>query len=174
MTQRIDLHDTTILCDQWLNLLDELSIGAFTVSSDRKITSMNYTAQALMGLKENEVVGQDCREIFTGVPCMAQCLLRGNGDPTTEEPEVEFLNDTETKHLLTRMATPIFDRPGNVVGCLTILQDHAPIADLVNRIHYEERSLKMILDNLDVGVFTVNRGGYITFFNNEAEKISGF
>lgn len=174
MEQRIDIHDTTIFCDQWLNLLDELSIGAFTVSSDRKITSMNFTAQALMGLKQNEVVGQDCREIFTGVPCMVQCLLRGNGDPTTEEPEVEFVNESESKHLLTRLATPIFDRQQNTVGCLTILQDHTPIADLVNRIHYEERSLKIILDNLDVGVFTVNRGGYITFFNHEAEKISGF
>ena len=166
--------DATLLCDQWLSLLDELNIGAFSASADRQITSMNYTAQALMGLKGNEVVGEDCREIFTGVPCMAQCLLRGGSDPVTDEPEVELLDDTETKHLLTRMATPIFDRHQNVVGCLTILQDHTPIADLVNRIHYEERSHKLILDNLDVGVFTVNRGGYITFFNHEAEKISGF
>ena len=167
-------NDATLLCDQWLGLLDELNIGAFSANFDRQITSMNYTAQALMGLKENEVLGEDCREIFTGVPCMAQCLLSGGSDPVTEEPEVELLNDTESKHLLTRMATPIFDWRQNVTGCLTILQDHTPIADLVNRIHYEERSHKLILDNLDVGVFTVNRGGFITFFNNEAEKISGF
>ncbi|RPJ72056.1 MAG: PAS domain S-box protein, partial [Desulfobacteraceae bacterium] len=49
-----------------------------------------------------------------------------------------------------------------------------PIADLVNRIHYEERSLKLILDNLDIGVFTVDRGGVVTFFNTAAEKISGY
>ena len=61
-----------------------------------------------------------------------------------------------------------------MVGCLTILQDHAPIADLVNRIHHEERSLKLILDNLEVGIFTVDRGGVVTFFNTAAEKISGF
>jgi PAS domain S-box-containing protein len=54
------------------------------------------------------------------------------------------------------------------------LQDHSPIADLINRVHHEERSLKIILDNLDVGIFTVNRGGLITFFNRAAEKISGF
>jgi len=50
----------------------------------------------------------------------------------------------------------------------------AIITQLIDRLHYEERSLKIILDNLDVGIFTVNRGGYITFFNNEAEKISGY
>jgi PAS domain S-box-containing protein len=164
----------SIRCDQWLQLLDELNIGAFTVDCNHWITAMNYTAQALMGLRENEVKGQDCREVFTGVPCMVQCLLAGDGDRSTDEPDVEILNESQTKHLLTRLATPLYDDRRNIVGCLTILQDHTPIADLVNRIHYGERSLKLILDNLDVGIFTVNRGGYVTFFNREAEKISGF
>ena len=66
----------TILCSQWLQVLDELSIGAFTVDYRRTITAMNYSAQALMGLKENEVTGQDCREIFTGVPCLDKCIFR--------------------------------------------------------------------------------------------------
>ena len=51
-----ELH--TILCEQWLHLLDELSIGAFTVNRTHEITAMNYTAQALMGLRENEVRGE--------------------------------------------------------------------------------------------------------------------
>ena len=166
--------DTTIRCDQWLMLLDELNIGAFTVNFDHQIASINYSAQALMGLKENEVIGRDCREVFTGVPCMVNCAIEHGDEPVTDEPDVEFLNESETKHLLTRLATPIYGARRNVIGCLTILQDHSPIADLINRIHYEERSLKLILNNLDVGVFTVNRGGYMTFFNREAEKISGF
>ncbi|MGD9089270.1 MAG: sigma 54-interacting transcriptional regulator, partial [Desulfobacterales bacterium] len=50
----------------------------------------------------------------------------------------------------------------------------SPIADLIDRIHYEERSMKIILDNLDVGIFTIDRGSHFTFFNTEAEKISGY
>ena len=163
-----------IHCTEWLELLDELNIGAFTVNFDRQITAINYTAQALMGLKESEVIGEDCREIFTGVPCMVKCMLRDPTDVSTDEPDVVVTDEDDTKHFLTRLATPIYSIGGQVQGCLTILQDHSPIADLIDRIHYEERSLKLILDNLDVGIFTVNRGGYITFFNNEAEKISGF
>jgi PAS domain S-box-containing protein len=163
-----------ILSDQWLALLDELSIGAFTVNLERRITSMNYAAQALMGLKEHEVVTRDCREIFTGVPCLVNCFLREDVGCATEEPDVEIMDDEEKKHLLTRLATPIYDPEQNVTGCLTILQDHSPIVDLIDRIHHEERSLKIILDNLDVGIFTVNRGGHITFFNNGAERISGY
>jgi PAS domain S-box-containing protein len=163
-----------IRSDQSLAILDELGVGAFTVDLSRKVKSMNMTAQALMGLKENDVKEKDCREIFTGVPCMTSCLLKGDSNAVTDEPDVEIINENETARLLTRMAIPIYDASYQLAGCLTILQDHSPIADLIDRIHYEERSLKIILDNLDVGIFTVNRGGYITFFNDKAEKISGY
>ena len=93
MTLENNQNGLTIMCDQWLELLDELSIGSFTVGFDRKISSMNYTAQALMGLKENEVIGQDCREIFTGVPCMTRCLIKGNDELTLDEPEIEIQNE---------------------------------------------------------------------------------
>jgi PAS domain S-box-containing protein len=169
-----DIKIDVIRSDQSLAILDELNVGAITVDIHRKVMAMNLRAQALMGLKENDVTGKDCREIFTGIPCMVTCLLRKNGNHVTDEPEVEIVNEDNTRSLLTRMAIPMYDANHQMTGCLTILQDHSPIADLIDRIHYEERSLKIILDNLDVGVFTVNRGGHITFFNNEAEKISGF
>jgi PAS domain S-box-containing protein len=169
-----ELKIDVIRSDQSLAILDELNVGAITVDTRRQVTAMNLSAQALMGLKEDDVKGRDCREIFTGIPCMVTCLLRENGNDVTDEPEVEIINENATKRLLTRIAIPIYDAHQNMTGCLTILQDHSPIVDLIDRIHYGEQSLKIILDNLDEGVFTVNRGGYITFFNNAAEKISGF
>ncbi|MBW1955184.1 MAG: sigma 54-interacting transcriptional regulator [Deltaproteobacteria bacterium] len=163
-----------ILSDKMIEVLDELNIGAFTVDLNRKITSINYAALALMGNKRSELIGQDCREIFLGVPCMVTCLVSGKDDPLDKEPDVLVANEEGTRHLLTRLATPIYDFNRNLTGCLTILQDHRPVAELIDRIHYEERSLKIILDSLDVGIFSVNQGGYITFFNKEAEKISGY
>jgi len=163
-----------IRSDQSLAILDELGVGAFTVDLSRKVKSMNMTAQALMGLKENDVKEKDFRDIFTGGPCMTTCPLGEDSNVVTDEPDVEIINENETARLLTRMAIPIYDAGYQLAGCLTILQDHSPIANLIDRIHYEERSLKIILDNLDVGIFTVNRGGYITFFNHKAEKISGY
>ena len=163
-----------IQCDQWLQLLDELNIGAFTVDLHRRISSMNLSAQALIGMRELEVVGNDCREVFTGVPCLVKCIFSDKADAEIEEPVVEIFDEEDTRHLVTRVATPVYGPDRNVVGCMTILQDQSPIADLINRVHHEERSLKIILDNLDVGIFTVNRGGLITFFNRAAEKISGY
>ena len=164
----------TVRCDQWLKLLDELTIGAFTADTRRKLRAINYSAQALIGMREKEVLGRDCREIFTGVPCMVKCLVAHTKDEPGQGTDIEVIDENFERHLITRIATPIYDWKKNLVGCLTILQDHSPITALIDRVHYEERSLKMILDNLDVGVFTVNRGGLITFFNTAAEKISGY
>ncbi|MGB5987539.1 MAG: sigma 54-interacting transcriptional regulator, partial [Desulfobacterales bacterium] len=165
---------TTIHCDQWLDILDQLNIGAFTVDLSHCITAMNFSARALMGLKGDSAEGYDCRDVFCDVPCHNACLLKDPQRRSTASAQVELPTDEDPHHLITRLASPMFDARGEVAGCLTVLQDHSPIADLINRVHYEARSLKIILDNLDIGVFTVNRGGLITFFNTAAEKISGY
>ena len=123
-----------ILCNQWMSILDELNIGAFTVDNDRRVSSMNFNAQSLIGLRESEVIGKDCREVFFGIPCLAKCPFRGITDPITNEPDVVILDEMYEKHLVTRMATSVFDIDRNIVGCLTILQDQKPIADLIDRI----------------------------------------
>jgi PAS domain S-box-containing protein len=169
-----DKPGNNISCDQWLQIMDELSIGAFTVNVQRQVSAMNLSAQALVGLRDIESIGKDCREVFVGVPCLAECPFRGTGDPSTDEPMIQIQDEDKETHLVTRMATPVFGSDHKIVGCMTILQDHSPIADLIDRIHYEEQSLKIILDNLDVGIFTVDRSGHITFFNTEAEKITGY
>jgi PAS domain S-box-containing protein len=164
----------TIACIDWLAILDELNIAAFIVGRNRRIESLNLSAQAMIGLKGAEAVGKDCREVFLGVPCLVSCPFKVLPDSTQAETMLRQPDKGDESYLVTRIATPVYDAERQVVGCLTILQDHAPIADLVNRIHYEERSLKIILDNLEVGIFTVDRGGVVTFFNTAAEKITGF
>ncbi len=163
-----------ISCEQWLHILDEVNIGAFTVDVNRHVSAMNFCAQALIGQKDTEALGKNCREVFVGVPCLAKCPFKAPGDLITDEPVIQIQDEDQATHLVTRMATPVFGADQQIVGCMTILQDHSPIADLIDRIHYEERSLKIILDNLDVGIFTVDKGGRITFFNTAAEKISGY
>ena len=163
-----------IRCDHWLDVMDELNIGAFVADNRRRITAINLSAQALLGLRESEVLNQPCREVFTGVPCTVSCVINHPETVGDRDADLEVTDEENQHHLITRMATPVYDRRGGIVGCMTILQDHSPITQLIDRLHYEERSLKIILDNLDVGIFTVNRGGLINFFNRAAETISGY
>lgn len=163
-----------ILCEQWLQLLDQLNIGAFTIDLNRKITAFNRNLQSLLEVEEVDVIGKDCREIFIGVPCHGKCPFKGAKDPDTEYMDIEIADRHESRHLITRIVTPVYSSDQSVIGCLTVFQDHSHFASLISRIHYEERSMKIILDTLDIGIFTVNRGGYITFFNTAAEKITSY
>lgn len=163
-----------ILCDQWIQMLDQLNIGAFTIDLNRKITSFNRNLQSLLGIEDVDAIGKDCREIFIGIPCHGKCLFKGVEDPDTDYLDIEISDKQNSKHLITRIVTPVYNSKKEVIGCLTVFQDHSHFASLISRIHYEERTMKIILDTLDIGIFTVNRGGYITFFNTAAEKITGY
>jgi len=164
----------SLKCGEWLELLDELNIGAFVADKDRLVRAINYTAQAVMELKATDIIGKDCRDIFTGVRCTRACVFSAEYHSRKDSDMPVTDVDKNGRHILTRFSTPVYDDRHMLTGCLTILQDHSPIYDLIDRVHYEERSLKMTLENLDVGIYTVNRGGLITFFNDAAEKISGY
>ncbi|MFC1814183.1 sigma 54-interacting transcriptional regulator [Thermodesulfobacteriota bacterium] len=165
---------TNLSSDQWVKLLDLLNIGAFTSDLNRKITSFNTSVQALMGIEETEVIGKDCRDVFHEIPCQEKCPLLKQGKSETEYSDVEIRDEQDASHQITRLTTPLYDQNHKMAGCFTVFYDHSHLANLINRIHYEERSLKIILDNLDIGIFTVNRGGHITFFNTAAEMITGY
>lgn len=159
---------------QWLQILDHLNIGVLLIDSARQIKHFNVSAGILLGLENHEIQDGDCQEIFCGIPCFSNCPFQEKGDAEIRDMDIEILDENNEKHRITRVGAPLLDRNGAVRGCVMVLQDHSPYSELVNRIHYEEQSLKIILDSLNMGIFTVNRNGLITFFNRAAEKISGF
>lgn len=159
---------------QMLLILEYLNIGGLIVDSERRVADLNQNAEALLGLEKSEIEGHNCREVFCGLPCFSSCPLKGVWTETIKDMDVEFLDEHRQKHRVTRIAAPLYNEQGTPLGCFMVLQDHFPYSELVSRIHYEEQSLKIILDSLNMGVFTVNRNGLLTFFNQAAEKISGY
>ena len=159
---------------QMLVVLEYLNIGGLIVGSDRRVVDLNQNAENLLGLEKLEIEGHNCREVFCGLPCFSSCPLKGVWNESIKDMDVEFLDEHRQKHRVTRIAAPLYNDQGTPLGCFMVLQDHFPYSELVSRIHYEEQSLKIILDSLNMGVFTVNRNGLLTFFNQAAEKISGY
>jgi PAS domain S-box-containing protein len=176
MPEKPLLSETSILHGQFSQLLENLGIGVFTVDIERRITSFNEAVQRLTGLKEDEVIGKKCYEIFFSDLCHGQCMyseaVKASGKPLAFD--MEIYDESGNKRHITKLVSPLFSGDGRVTGCIEIFQDLSVYSDLLDRIRYDEHRLKLILDNLDIGVFTVNRGGHITSFNSMATAVTGY
>ncbi|QTA84112.1 sigma-54 interaction domain-containing protein [Desulfonema magnum] len=157
-------------------IFDYLSLGVIILSPDRKITSMNRTAEVLTGYKESEVIGIYCYRIFLDYLCGGSCKFL-EAEETERKNVVSdiWTADQINEHLtITKIEAPIYGVNKELVGCIEVFQDYSAFKDLIKRIRYDDIRLKIILDNLDIGVLTLDRGNHISFFNTTAEKITGF
>jgi two-component system response regulator HydG len=176
MSKKIVTDDKLIFYEQLWSLLGDLHIGVFTVNSQRRITSFNRAAEALTGYSEKEVIGKYCHQVFKNDLCQGECKFHEavEAEQTSLSFDVNFIDRRLEKHTITKVVTPLYNLKRELIGCMEIFQDRSAFLELINRIRYGERQLKIVLDNLDIGVFTVTRSGLITFFNTIAENISGF
>jgi two-component system response regulator HydG len=176
MAEETVSNERLVFYEQLWALLGDLRIGVFTVDANRKISSFNHAAELLTGYSEEEVVGKYCYQVFRNEICYGECKYHEAvlAEQKSLSFDVEIADRQKEKRTITKIVTPLYDVHRKPMGCIEIFQDHSTFEELINRIRYDERRLKIILDNLDIGVFTVTRGGHITFFNTQAESISGF
>ena len=117
--------ETSILHGQFSLLLENLSIGVFTVDVERRITSFNETVQRLTGLKEDEVIGKKCYEVFFSDLCHGQCMyseaVKASGKPLAFDIEIQ--DESGGRRHITKLVSPILSSDGKVTGCIEILQD---------------------------------------------------
>ncbi|HVP78168.1 MAG TPA: sigma 54-interacting transcriptional regulator [Thermodesulfobacteriota bacterium] len=190
------MDDFSIQCGQLCSILDAFSIGVITVSPTHRIMSMNTAAERLTGHKKKDVIGKSCHQSFVRDLCGRECKLdqtvhseqkvfrpsvpssvppRGKLHPAASgEKGGEIRFQQYEKHYITKVVSPLYTSDESVVGCIVVFQDHSAFRDLIDRIRYEDRRLKIILDNLDIGILTVDRGGHVTFFNTMAETVTGY
>jgi len=145
-------------------ILDNLTEGVFTVDKDLKITSINKAGEKITGVKESEVMGRVCSEIFLSPPEDDFCLI------------TQVLLDKRPKTKLTRQlqvgerllpvmvsASPLTDNSGELVGGVQSFQE---IQEIFQR--------QLVLDSAFDGVLTVDMEYTITMFNKAAEQLTGF
>jgi PAS domain S-box-containing protein len=164
MLKNRTVEDKLVFYEQLWRILGDLHIGVFTVNSKRKITSFNRAAEVLTGYKESEVIGKYCHQVFRNDLCQGECKFHEavEAEQASLSFDVEFTDRQMEKRTITKIVTPLYNSQRQLIGCMEIFQDRSAFEDLINRIRYSERQLKMVLDNLDLGVFTVTRGGLTT------------
>jgi len=158
------------------DIFDTFSMGVMVVGPDRKIISFNHSAEIITGYNESDLRGKYCHDILLEQLCGGSCqyLDAIESGTLSGSADLEVTDQSDVTHSITRIVSPIYGSDQTPLGCIEVFQDHSAFKDLLERVRHDDRRLKIILDNLDIGVLTVDRGGHITFFNNRAETITGF
>ena len=170
------MDDILIKYRQLGDIFDTFSMGVMVVGPDRKIISFNHSAEIITGYNESDLRGKYCHDVLLERLCGGSCQYLDaieSGMPS-ESVDLEVIDQSDATRSITRILSPIYGSEHTPLGCIEVFQDHSAFKDLLERVRHDDRRLKIILDNLDIGVLTVDRGGHITFFNNRAETMSGF
>jgi len=170
------MDDILIKYSQLGDIFDFFSMGIMVLSPERNIISLNQSAEVITGYKASALVGKNCNDRLMGSLCGGRCsyLEAMEDGRKSGSMDVKVAGEDNETRSITRIVSPIYGPDNLPSGCIEIFQDHSALKDLLERVRHDDRRIKLILDNLDIGVLTVDRGGHIAFFNNTAETITGF
>jgi two-component system response regulator HydG len=170
------MNDIRLKYRQLGDIFDYFSVGMMFVAADRRILFLNHSAEIITGFNESDLQGKYCHHIFFDSLCCRRCqyLAAVESGRQADSAEFEFADRNDDNSSITRVVSIVYGPDSRPLGCIEVFQDYSVFKELLERVRHDDRRLKIILDNLDIGVLTVDRGGHITFFNNRAETLTGF
>jgi PAS domain S-box-containing protein len=170
------MREALIKFDQIGMIFDRLALGMIILSRDRQIRSMNHAAEILTGAREADVQGAYCYNIFLEYLCGGKCKFLDSPDTEREAvvSEIKITDQENRRCSITKIECPLYGADGRIVGCVEVFQDKSVFRELMQRIRFDALNLKLILDSLELAVFTVDPSNHISFFNTMAEQITGY
>lgn len=115
--------------DLYQLVLDNVSVGVFTVNTDFKIISFNRAAEKLTGFTREEALGRRCYEIFRADMCFTDnCALKKAIDTHRNkiEERVRILSKSNDERPVQVTASVLKDPEGSVLGGVeTFIDDRA-------------------------------------------------
>ncbi|MEW5735302.1 MAG: sigma 54-interacting transcriptional regulator [Thermodesulfobacteriota bacterium] len=170
------MTDSLIPAKVLSEILDRVSVGLFVLSRDARVLAANRSVEWMTGVSPEKALGAPCRDVLGRVLCGGQCSFSEEVLSCSETivSDLTLAAENEEKRSITKVVTPVPGQNGHEGFFLVLLMDQSAFKDLIRRVRHEDKRLKLVLDNLDSGVLTVDRGGYITFFNAVAESLTGY
>jgi PAS domain S-box-containing protein len=170
------MDEILIKYSQLVSIFDYFSVGAIIIKPDRKIVAMNRSAELITGHSAAAVTGKYCHQTFNDYLCSGECKFYQMLETGEElgSADLEIVDQSNERRSMTKLISSLYGNDQELLGCIELFQDHSAFKDLIERVRHDDRRLKIILDNLDIGVLTVDCSGHVSFFNTMAEKITGF
>ena len=116
------MDDTLIKYSQFGDIFDFFSMGVMVVSPERKIISLNQSAEVITGYRASDLVGQSCTDRLMNSLCGGCCsyleALEAGRKSGSMDIEVTG-QDNETRNI-TRIVSPVYGADNRPLGCIEI------------------------------------------------------
>lgn len=113
-------------------ILNCIADGVFTTDKDLRVTFFNKAAEKIIGIKQEDAIGQYCFEILRANVCEKACTIRyaiENGKEQIVE-QINILRHDRKQIPITVSASPLKDEAGNIIGGVETFRDLSAIETL--------------------------------------------
>ena len=152
--------------------------GFVALNAQGRVLSVNLQAERVLGvrLKPGDIV--ELRDLFHGqyLP-QAELAVREaiQGGHSRANLSAQLRQHNGLPYSLIYSITPLFGEGSVIVGVvLTFREDTPPVLPSKSNAHINEVALDTLFEHLAEGVFTINTRWRITYFNEQAERLTGF
>ncbi len=145
LRQRIDtlfqsgmLHALLVTRKNLELILDNLLDGVMAHTTSRRIFYFNQAAERITGRRRQDILGNDCHEVFPGRFCGGTCTFcdgTAQGSTVTRS-EVPFVRPDGAERKLEMVTTPLVDPDGHSVGALVSFRDNTELDALKRRLRH--------------------------------------
>lgn len=165
------------------DLLRHAADAIIAVDQDRRVLSMNPSAEALTGYSEREATGQPCARILGSSVCGEQCPFHEAfyQDRQVTSFDVRVSNRRGEQVPVCINTSVLRDASGRKIGVVESIRDIRHILKLIEqreRAVEETRKLaaqlEAILESTGDAILAVDLDGLIVSFNSAAEELLGY
>lgn len=170
---RADLHRS----NQYLRTLIESSpLGIISFSMDGSLQNSNPAARQILGfpadIDQNEPLTFE--RVFDTAE-LGRVKAQVAAGMTITGSETQWTRQDGEIIDLAISAGPHFNRSGQIVGGIILLQDVSERKRILNSLRDSEERYRSLIDSLDeYAVFTTDADGYILNWNRGGERITGY
>lgn len=163
-------------------LLDTLPAAIYTCDREGRITYFNDVAASLWG--HRPALNSDSQKF-----CAAyKVWLNGKFIPSNETPMAIAINEGRSFRNLEPVfekpdgtsfnahvtIDPVYDGAGNIAGAINVFQDVTPLKKMEQALGKSERQYNRLLKVLPAGVYSCDKEGRITYYNDVSAQLWGY
>jgi len=159
--------------ESYIDILDRIPDGLFTIDQDLRITYFNPGAERITGFFADDAVGMYCKDVLKSSICETECALKQEirGDAGLGSREFEIVTIDGKKLPVICSTSIIRDGSGRMIGGLEIFKDITEHKRLQEELARREKKLRRIFEGSHDMIYTSNESGKLLDVNQAGVRM---